>query len=89
VAVPATLLRIVKEHQKQVVRVASIAGELQKRSQRASEAGKKGGKTVTAIVIADPAADCVRCGFTFLGASHIPPSPPASADGFSSPPAAI
>ncbi len=26
VAVPATLLRIVKEHQKQVVRVASIAG---------------------------------------------------------------
>jgi general stress protein YciG len=44
VAVPATLPKTVKEHQKQVVKVASIAGNFKNDPQRASEAGKKGGK---------------------------------------------
>ncbi|AFQ66480.1 Conidiation-specific protein 10 [Klebsiella pneumoniae subsp. pneumoniae 1084] len=44
-AVPATLPKTVKEHQKQDVKVASIAGGSFKNDpQRASEAGKKGGK---------------------------------------------
>ena len=48
------MLRIVKEHQKQVVRVASIAGGTSKTIPSAPrKQAKKGGKTVTAIVIAD------------------------------------
>jgi general stress protein YciG len=42
VVVQVISLKTVKEHQKQVVKVASIAGEFKNDPQRASEAGKKG-----------------------------------------------
>ena len=52
--------RIVKEHQKQVAKVASIAGGTLKTILNARrKLAKKEGKTVTETVIADEQADCL------------------------------